>query len=148
MLRGTQHQQGLRSEAAQRGALPAGSLRSGSGSTHNRNHHRGFGSSRSVGVSLPRPDQARFPEHSTERDIRTEAHSAIPPAKGLFDPSNDKDACGVGFVAQLSKVRPKAAAQQRADSDQQTAGISWRLHSHTEVEQTPCNGSRVFPLLL
>lgn len=58
-------------------------------------------------MGLPRPDQARFSEHSTERDIRTEAHSAIPPAKGLFDPANDKDACGVGFVAQLSKVRQR-----------------------------------------
>jgi len=31
------------------------------------------------------------------------AFSAIPEAKGLFNPENDKDACGVGFVAQLSK---------------------------------------------
>jgi glutamate synthase (NADH) len=30
-------------------------------------------------------------------------HSAIPPAKGLFNPENDKDSCGVGFVAELSK---------------------------------------------
>ncbi|WIA23003.1 hypothetical protein OEZ85_001356 [Tetradesmus obliquus] len=108
MLRGTQYQQGLRSEAAQRGALPAGSLRPGSCSSHTRNNHYGFGSSRSVAVGLPRPDQARFSEHSTERDIRTEAHSAIPPAKGLFDPANDKDACGVGFVAQLSKGASRA----------------------------------------
>eukprot|EP00887_Chlorella_sp_A99_P003952 scaffold11.g3952.t1 len=31
------------------------------------------------------------------------AHSAVPPAQGLFDPANDKDACGVGFVAELDK---------------------------------------------
>jgi hypothetical protein len=67
-------------------------------------------------VGLPRPDQGRFSEHSTERDIRTEAHSAIPPAKGLFDPANDKDACGVGFVAQLSKVR--SSPQQSSESRQ------------------------------
>lgn len=30
-------------------------------------------------------------------------HSAVPEAQGLFDPNNDKDACGVGFVAELSK---------------------------------------------
>jgi hypothetical protein len=30
-------------------------------------------------------------------------HSAIPPAQGLFDPANDKDACGVGFVGELSR---------------------------------------------
>ncbi|KAF6263375.1 hypothetical protein COO60DRAFT_459133 [Scenedesmus sp. NREL 46B-D3] len=108
MLRGAQYQQGLRGETAQRGALPAGSLRPGPGSSHTRNNHPGFGSSRSVGVNVPRLDQPRFSEHSTERDIRTEAHSAIPPAKGLFDPANDKDACGVGFVAQLSKGASRA----------------------------------------
>ncbi|GAX86014.1 hypothetical protein CEUSTIGMA_g13429.t1, partial [Chlamydomonas eustigma] len=36
-------------------------------------------------------------------DVSTNAHSAIPPAAGLFDPDNDKDACGVGFVGELSK---------------------------------------------
>ncbi|KAL6762553.1 hypothetical protein V8C86DRAFT_1824990 [Haematococcus lacustris] len=32
------------------------------------------------------------------------AHTAVPPAQGLFNPENDKDACGVGFVGELSKV--------------------------------------------
>eukprot|EP00775_Hariotina_reticulata_P011474 gene11474-11618_t len=36
------------------------------------------------------------------------AFSAIPEAKGLFNPENDKDACGVGFVAQLSKGASRA----------------------------------------
>jgi hypothetical protein len=31
------------------------------------------------------------------------AHAAIPAASGLFDPANDKDACGVGFVGELNK---------------------------------------------
>ena len=26
-------------------------------------------------------------------------HSAVPEAQGLFNPENDKDSCGVGFVA-------------------------------------------------
>ena len=30
-------------------------------------------------------------------------HSEVPEAQGLFNPENDKDACGVGFVAELSK---------------------------------------------
>jgi glutamate synthase (NADPH/NADH) len=30
-------------------------------------------------------------------------HSAVPEAQGLFNPENDKDSCGVGFVAELSK---------------------------------------------
>lgn len=36
-------------------------------------------------------------------DVSTAAHSAIPAAQGLFDPANDRDACGVGFVGELSK---------------------------------------------
>lgn len=36
-------------------------------------------------------------------DVSTSAHSNIPAAQGLFDPANDKDACGVGFVGELSK---------------------------------------------
>lgn len=43
-----------------------------------------------------------------DRDVSCAAHSAIPPARGLYDPSNDKDACGVGFVAQLSKGASRA----------------------------------------
>lgn len=43
-----------------------------------------------------------------ERDVSCAAHSAIPPARGLYDPSLDKDACGVGFVAQLSKGASRA----------------------------------------
>lgn len=30
--------------------------------------------------------------------------SGVPEAQGLFNPENDKDACGVGFVGQLSKI--------------------------------------------
>lgn len=32
-----------------------------------------------------------------------DAHSAVPEARGLYDPANDKDACGVGFVGELNK---------------------------------------------
>ncbi|KAF8066383.1 Glutamate synthase [NADH] [Scenedesmus sp. PABB004] len=42
------------------------------------------------------------------RDVSAQAFSAIPPAKGLFDPANDVDSCGVGFVAQLSKGASRA----------------------------------------
>lgn len=37
------------------------------------------------------------------------SHSAIPQARGLFNPENDKDACGVGFVAELSKKPSRSA---------------------------------------
>jgi len=35
-------------------------------------------------------------------------HSDIPEAAGLFNPENDKDACGVGFVGELSKEPTRA----------------------------------------
>ncbi|KFM26658.1 Glutamate synthase [NADH], amyloplastic [Auxenochlorella protothecoides] len=38
-------------------------------------------------------------------------HSAIPEAQGLFDPANDRDACGVGFVAELSKKPSRATVE-------------------------------------
>jgi len=38
------------------------------------------------------------------QSVRAKAgHSAVPPAAGLFDPSMDRDSCGVGFVAELSR---------------------------------------------
>ena len=37
------------------------------------------------------------------RNVECHAHSDVPPAKGLFDPKNDRDACGVGFIGELSK---------------------------------------------
>nr|QKY14997.1 glutamate synthase 1 [NADH] chloroplastic isoform X1 (GOSHI) [Polytomella parva] len=38
-----------------------------------------------------------------QSDVSCDAHCAIPPAAGLFNPENDKDACGVGFVGELSR---------------------------------------------
>jgi len=35
-------------------------------------------------------------------------HDATPPARGLYDPADDKDACGVGFVGELSRVPTRA----------------------------------------
>ena len=32
------------------------------------------------------------------------AHNTVPEARGLYDPANDRDACGVGFIAELDKV--------------------------------------------
>ncbi|GIL79137.1 hypothetical protein Vretimale_16677 [Volvox reticuliferus] len=37
------------------------------------------------------------------RLVLCDAHSAIPEPAGLFNPENDRDACGVGFVGELSK---------------------------------------------
>ena len=38
------------------------------------------------------------PGQSNRLQVLSMAHSAIPEARGLFDPANDKDACGVGFI--------------------------------------------------
>ena len=43
-----------------------------------------------------RPGHA--PGRSNHLQVLSMAHSAIPKARGLFDPANDKDACGVGFI--------------------------------------------------
>lgn len=39
-------------------------------------------------------------------------HSAVPEPRGLFNPANDKDACGVGFVAELSKKPSRRTVQE------------------------------------
>eukprot|EP00898_Chlorokybus_atmophyticus_P003594 jgi/Chlat1/4235/Chrsp27S04246 len=39
------------------------------------------------------------------------SHSAIPKAAGLFNPEEDKDACGVGFIADLDKKYTRATVQ-------------------------------------
>ena len=36
------------------------------------------------------------------------AHDATPPARGLYDPAADKDACGVGFVGELNGAPTRA----------------------------------------
>lgn len=36
-------------------------------------------------------------------DLRCYGHSEIPPSRGLFNPENDKDSCGVGFIGELTK---------------------------------------------
>src|SRR4051794_41894962 len=38
--------------------------------------------------------------------------SAVPPAAGLYDPANDKDACGVAFVANARGRRSRAIVAQ------------------------------------
>lgn len=41
------------------------------------------------------------------------AHAAIPSAKGLFEgDEGDKDACGVGFVGELSGVATRDCVEQ------------------------------------
>ena len=37
---------------------------------------------------------------------------ALPQAQGLYDPSNEHDACGVGFVAHIKGARSHSIVQQ------------------------------------
>jgi hypothetical protein len=62
-------------------------------------------------AAVRRPSSAAAPSPSPRagaapkrKSVRADAgHSAVPPAAGLFDPSMDRDSCGVGFVAELSR---------------------------------------------
>ncbi|HVD28209.1 MAG TPA: hypothetical protein VNC79_06870, partial [Mycobacteriales bacterium] len=38
--------------------------------------------------------------------------SAVPPKTGLYDPANDKDACGVAFVADARGRRSRSIVAQ------------------------------------
>ncbi|CAL5227781.1 g10803 [Coccomyxa viridis] len=42
-------------------------------------------------------------------------HSAIPEARGLYDPANDKDACGVGFIGNLDMVAMRSCVTDALD---------------------------------
>ena len=42
------------------------------------------------------------------RVLTVSLHSAVPPAQGLFQPANDVDSCGVGFVGELSREGSRA----------------------------------------
>jgi glutamate synthase (NADPH/NADH) large chain len=45
-----------------------------------------------------RPNKAK---PSTAADFLDSADPGLPPATGLYDPKNDKDSCGVGFIADI-----------------------------------------------
>lgn len=47
---------------------------------------------------------------SLAADCSTAPFSAFPAAQGLYDPRNERDACGVGFCANLNKVKRDARA--------------------------------------
>src|SRR3954453_1150523 len=40
------------------------------------------------------------------------AHSALPVKQGLYDPANEHDACGVGFIANIKGIRSHAIIEQ------------------------------------
>ncbi len=74
-----------------------------------------------------RPGHA--PGQSNRLQVLSMAHSAIPEARGLFDPANDKDACGVGFIGAPS-LHACAASAYDISSQQ-----SVEPHNHLCNEQ-------------
>eukprot|EP00963_Diacronema_lutheri_P006323 scaffold544_cov320-Pavlova_lutheri.AAC.37 len=52
-----------------------------------------------------------FSNCERSRSYVCEAHSEVPEAMGLYDPAMDRDACGVGFVGELSKKETHATVQ-------------------------------------
>src|SRR3954470_7648657 len=53
--------------------------------------------------ALPANPLAKPFEPVSEQPLRE--HSWRPPALGLYDPSQEKDACGVGFIANIKGVK-------------------------------------------
>jgi glutamate synthase (NADPH/NADH) large chain len=60
-------------------------------------------------------------------------HNALPPRQGLYDPANEHDACGVGFVAHIK-------GEKRHEIVQQGLTILERLHHRGAVGADPRAG--------
>ena len=45
-------------------------------------------------------------------DYRPEQVNGLPPAQGLYDPANERDACGMGFVASIRGERSHEIGEQ------------------------------------
>ncbi len=58
---------------------------------------------------------------------------ALPPAQGLYDPANEHDACGVGFVCNIKNVKSHAIVRQGLE-------ILERLHHRGAVGADPKAG--------
>ena len=61
------------------------------------------------------------------------SYSALPPKQGLYDPANEHDACGVGFVAHIKGVKSH-------DIIRQGLTILERLHHRGAVGADPRAG--------
>ena len=61
------------------------------------------------------------------------SYSALPPKQGLYDPANEHDACGVGFVAHINGVKSH-------DIIRQGLTILERLHHRGAVGADPRAG--------
>ena len=68
------------------------------------------------------------------------SYSALPPKQGLYDPANEHDACGVGFVAHIK-------GERRHDIVRQGLTILERLHHRGAVGADPRAGDGAGMLL-
>ena len=61
---------------------------------------------------MPTHDTAAAPGTHDRPAVRTGPHAGPPAAQGLYDPAFEHDACGVGFVADMSGVPSRAVVDQ------------------------------------
>ncbi len=61
---------------------------------------------------MPTHDTAAAPGAHDRPAVRTGPHAGPPVAQGLYDPAFEHDACGVGFVADMSGVPRRAVVDQ------------------------------------
>src|ERR1700748_3756235 len=47
-----------------------------------------------------------------QQPIRAGAHDSVPEAHGMYDPANEHDACGVGFVAHIKGKKSHQIIEQ------------------------------------
>ena len=57
------------------------------------------------------PRSANMPG-TTNSGCRNTGKMGFPPVQGLYDPRNEHDACGVGFIAQISGEKSHAIVKQ------------------------------------
>ncbi len=62
------------------------------------------------------PFQGRPQRHETIRNgiriLSKNIHSVLPPRQGLYDPRNEHDSCGIGFVANIKNVKSHEIIRQ------------------------------------
>jgi glutamate synthase (NADPH/NADH) large chain len=60
-----------------------------------------------------RSQETKIPSRTAVKtDVRTVRDPGLPPAQGLYDPSNEQDSCGVGFIADMKNRKSHDIVEQ------------------------------------
>ena len=62
----------------------------------------------------------------TQSSASSAPHSATPPKQGLYDPANEHDACGMGFVARLDGNPTHSVVSDALMPSEYTTGADWQ----------------------